>query len=92
MAMPETVRQTKITFGEMRASGVHGLLIHCSDYKCSRSTAISANRWLDDVRLSDIEFTCQACGQRGADVRPDFGWVEEAARRATIFRTARVGP
>jgi hypothetical protein len=24
-------------------------------------------------------------------VRPDFGWVEEAARRATIFRTTRVG-
>jgi len=28
----------------------------------------------DDVRLSDIEtrFTCQACGIKGADVRPNF--------------------
>jgi hypothetical protein len=45
----------------MRASGVRGLLIYCSDYKCSRSTAISADRGPDDVRLSDIErlFSCQ---------------------------------
>ena len=69
-------RQQKITLGEMRSSGVRGLLIYCSDYKCSHSTSISGDRWPDHVRLSDIEprFTCQACGQRGADVRPDFDW------------------
>jgi len=35
---------------------------------------MSADRWPDDVRLSDIEgsFVCKACGRRGADVRPDF--------------------
>jgi hypothetical protein len=67
-------RQQKITLGEMRASGVRGLLIYCSDYRCSHSTAISGDRWPDDVRLSDIEprFTYQACGKKGADVRPDF--------------------
>jgi hypothetical protein len=32
-AMPTLARQKKITFGEMRASGVRGLLIYCSDYK-----------------------------------------------------------
>jgi hypothetical protein len=71
-------RPEKITFGEMRASGVRGLLIYCSDYQCSHSTAINADRWSDDVRLSDIEarFTCHACGQRGADVRPDWHGVE----------------
>ena len=38
--------------------------------------AISARSWSDDIRLSDIEplFTCQACGQKGADVRPNFNW------------------
>jgi len=84
--MPETTGQTKITFGEMRASGVRGVLVYCSDYHCSHATAISADRWPDDLRLSDVEprFICQACGQRGADVRPNFGWVEEAARRATV--------
>jgi hypothetical protein len=38
------------------------------------SIAIDAERWGDDVRLSDMEpvFTCTVCGKRGADVRPDF--------------------
>jgi hypothetical protein len=74
----------KITFAEMRAAGVRGLLIYCSDYRCSHSTTMSADRWPDDVRLSDIEplFTCQACGKKGADVRPDFSWEEEARRGA----------
>jgi hypothetical protein len=69
-------RPEKITFGEMRAMGVCGVLIYCSDYHCSHSTLlVDANRWPDGVRLSDIEqqFVCKACGARGADVRPDFG-------------------
>jgi hypothetical protein len=78
--MSEPVRP-KITFGEMRASGVRDLLIYCSDFRCSHWTAISADRWPDDVRLSDIEprFTCQACGTKGADVRPNFHWGTKAA-------------
>jgi len=39
----------------MRSAGVRGLLIYCSDYHCSHSTAISGDRWPDDVRLSDLE-------------------------------------
>ncbi len=72
--MPEVTRQTKITFGEMRSSGARGVLVYCSDYKCSHSVEMSADRWPDDARLSDIEprFTCQACGKRGGDVRPNF--------------------
>jgi hypothetical protein len=71
-----TERPQKITFGEMRESGVRGVLIYCSDYKCSHSIAISADQWPDDLRLSDIEerFVCRACGRRGTDVRPDFHW------------------
>jgi len=70
------IREQKITFGKMREMGVRGLLIYCCDYQCSHSIAISADRWPDDVRLSDIEpkFTCRACGRKGADVRPDFNW------------------
>jgi hypothetical protein len=35
---------------------------------------LSADRWPNHVRLSDIgpTFTCTACGKRGADVRPKF--------------------
>ena len=35
--MPEPIRPTKITFADMRDMGVRGLLIYCSDYKCSHS-------------------------------------------------------
>jgi hypothetical protein len=67
-------RPQKITFGDLRASGVRGVLVYCADYHCSHSTAFSGDRWADDVRLSDLEprFTCQSCGQRGADIRPNF--------------------
>jgi hypothetical protein len=67
-------RPVKITFGEMRAAGVVGILVYCADYKCSYSIAMAADRWADEVRLSDIEprFVCNACGKRGADVRPHF--------------------
>jgi hypothetical protein len=77
-------RPKKITFGDMRESGVRAVLIDCSDYHCSHWTAISGDRWADDVRLSDIEprFACKVCGQRGADVRPNFHWEEEARRAA----------
>jgi hypothetical protein len=53
-------------------------LIYCSDYKCSHSTAITADQWPDHVRLSDLEarFVCKACGKKGADVRPDFNCHE----------------
>ena len=74
--MPALTRPQKITFGDMRDTGVRGVLIYCADYKCSHSIAISADPWPGDVRLSDIEplFVCQACGKRGGDVRPDFNW------------------
>jgi hypothetical protein len=54
-------RPEKITVGEMRSAGVQGMRIYRSDYKCSHSTAISGDRWPDDVRLSDLQplFTCQ---------------------------------
>jgi hypothetical protein len=62
--------------------GVRGILDLCADYGCSHSVAMSADRWPDDVRLSDIEgrFTCTVCGHRGADVGPDFNWKEKPVR------------
>jgi hypothetical protein len=37
------MRHQKITLGELRVSGVHGLLIYCADYKCSHRIAVSAS-------------------------------------------------
>ncbi len=66
----------KITFGEMRASGVRNVPIYCSDHRCRHCVTVEAcaDRWPDDLRLSDIEakFVCTKCGQRGADIRPDW--------------------
>jgi hypothetical protein len=66
------VRPQKITFGEMRDEmGVRGVLVYCADHRCSHSVAMNADRWADDVRLSDVEprFVCKACGKRGAILR-----------------------
>jgi hypothetical protein len=75
------VREQKITLGEMRSSGPRRLLVYCGDYRCAHSVIINSDQWSDDIRLSDVEpkFTCQACGHRGADVRPMF----EPARMGT---------
>jgi hypothetical protein len=59
-AMPALTRQQKITFGEMRASGVRGVLIYCADYRCSHSTPIIADRWPDEIRLSDMSLGSRA--------------------------------
>jgi hypothetical protein len=61
----------KITFGEMREMGLCGILVYCH---CGHHVALNADRWSDGVRLSDLEprFVCRGCGNRGADVRPDF--------------------
>jgi len=67
-------RPQKITFGEMRRSGVADILVFCGDFKCAHMVKMSSAEWPDDVRLSDIEdrFLCKKCGGRGADVRPDY--------------------
>jgi hypothetical protein len=56
--------QSCVTFAEMRAAGVRGLLIYCADYRCSHSTTMSADSWPDDVRLSDISrySSAKGCG------------------------------
>jgi hypothetical protein len=67
-------RRQEITFGELRSTGVRGVLVYCADYKCSHVVAMDTDTWPDILRLSDIEnrFVCQVCGRRGADVRTDF--------------------
>jgi hypothetical protein len=77
----------KITFAQMRAAGVRAVLAYCSSEGCSHWSRLSADRWPDDIRLSDVEprLVCQACGGRGADVRPDW---ETADSQLAIRRPA----
>ncbi|WP_347341913.1 hypothetical protein [Bradyrhizobium guangxiense] len=64
-------RPVKITLGEMREMGVRRVLVYCC---CGHHMALSADRWPNDLRLSDVEprLVCTACGRRGAELRPDF--------------------
>jgi hypothetical protein len=82
--MAELARPQKITLGEMRAAGVRDILVYCANYRCEHAVRISADRWPDHIRLSDLEslFVYQACGRRGADIRPDWDW-ELLRRRAS---------
>ena len=77
------MREQKITLGEMRQSGVYGLLVYCGDYRCSNHITISSARWPDDLRLSDLEprFVCKVCGLRGADVPAILRTREDGTRR-----------
>ena len=45
-------RPQKITFGEMRESGVRGLLVYCADYHCSQSVRLSGISPLTRPRLT----------------------------------------
>jgi len=76
---------------DQRESGVRGVLVHCSDYKCSHSITAKADQWPDQIRLSDLEprFVCSACGKRGADIRPDFHWDKAGAAAAISISLPR---
>ena len=74
-----TTYPQKITFGDMRASGVRDVLIYCRGHRCSHHVETNTDGWADDVRLSDIEsnFTCTRCSRRGGG--------------AAMFAQARMG-
>ena len=40
-----TTYQQKITFGELRETGVRHVLVYCRDHKCSHHIEVSADRW-----------------------------------------------
>jgi hypothetical protein len=84
----------KITLGEMRSSGVRGLLVCCADYQCAHAGRISADRWPDHIRLSDLQplFVCQACGRRGVDIRPDWDWDTQPKTYRTLSALAHCAP
>ncbi|MGY4626822.1 hypothetical protein [Bradyrhizobium sp. USDA 4486] len=41
----------KITFGEMREMGLHGVLVYCH---CGHHVELDAVRWPGEMRLSDL--------------------------------------
>jgi hypothetical protein len=42
----------------MRSTGTRGLIVFCSDYRCSHNVTLApavVDQWPDDLRLSDLE-------------------------------------
>jgi hypothetical protein len=72
----------KITFAEMRAAGVHGVLIYCSD-PLQPFDVPDADRWrmTSGCPISSPTFVCAACGRRGADILPDWQSIEPPPKR-----------
>ena len=63
------MRPQKITFSETRSrGGPTGILVYCADYRCSHSIEMSADRWPDNVRLSDIERPTFGRGRGGGTI------------------------
>jgi hypothetical protein len=58
----------------MREMGLRGVLVYCH---CGHHIALDADRWPDNVRLSDLErrFVCQAVGL----AVPTFGRTSSVA-------------
>ncbi|WP_246229681.1 hypothetical protein [Bradyrhizobium cytisi] len=85
------MRPPKITFGDMREMGVRGVLFYCADYRCSRHVALSADRWPDEVRLSDIElrFICTA---PAAGAAPMSGPISTGTPRAYRWHGPSIAP
>jgi hypothetical protein len=65
----------------MREMGVRGVLVDCADYHCSHSVALSADRWPDEVRLSDIEprFVCMPAASAAPTSGRTFGQARMGA-------------
>ena len=80
-------RPQKITSGEMRESGVRGVLIYCSDYHCSHHITASADQWPDHIRLSDFEPSFHLHGLRPARRRHQ---VALRLRQAGSFNRGRL--
>jgi hypothetical protein len=69
-------RPQKITFGEMRSSGVRGLLIYARTIiAATRSRSARIHGLITfGSRIWNRASCAKACGKKGADVRPNFHW------------------
>jgi hypothetical protein len=75
----------KMTFGLMRAQGARYVFVFCKDDRCNHFSRVRADRWGDEMRLSDIEpkLTCSACGAKGSEIKPDIPRSPVVSAKAT---------
>jgi hypothetical protein len=86
------MRERKITLGEMRGAGVTGLLIYCSDYRCSHHLAISADPLILGLTMCAYPiWSLASSARRAAPAAPTFDrtllrreWVLTRGERNTV--------
>jgi hypothetical protein len=66
---------TPMTLGNMRANGVHNLIVYCT--ACPRTVVFNVDAYLKSVPVSAFgpRMVCTGCGMIGADARPN--WREQ---------------
>ena len=75
-----------MTLGNMRTNGVRSLVVHCSNVNCRHEKIVSVDGYGDDAFVPSFgpRMRCEKCGQRGADVMPN--WNERTAAGAFTGR------
>jgi hypothetical protein len=65
-----------MTLGNMRANGVRSLMVVCTNVTCRHEKIVNVDPYGDDLSVPSFGplMRCELCGQRGADVRPN--WAE----------------
>ena len=58
----------------MRVNGVRSLLVRCSNATCRHEKVLNVDAYGDDVSVPSLgpRMRCERCGQRGADVMPNW--------------------
>jgi hypothetical protein len=77
----------KITFAQLRASGVHSILVYCRDHRCSHHITTNADGWPDEVRLSGSPV--HAMARKALKVRPVFEPGADGCRLDAAVRGIR---
>ena len=87
-----TTYTQKITFGEMRDSGVRDVLVYCRDVGCSHSKTMSADLWPDNIRLSDVSRTSSALPVASASRNPTEVFARPRRRRLVPHHSGFIKP
>ena len=65
---------TSMTLGNMRANGVRSLIAWCSNVNCRHEAVVNVDSQTDALFVPSLgpRMRCERCGQRGAEVRPNW--------------------
>src|SRR6476646_10286556 len=82
-------RQQKITFGEMRASGVSRVIVHCGDYKCGHTVTMypalcaavrTGRAFLARSAVTAAPMSGRCLGRRTWAQTPSFAFADRSPR------------